>query len=145
MDHLVKSKEKIKSWGQPRLWSSGPFDKVEQVQRCCHLGTHLRRVGFFLLPTKILGPEHVTTLPIKGCDQWSYSPEAVLRANEISRDPEGSANKFPFPDTPSYERCLISALPWGGYAMHPQWTVNKQFCLSHQELPQGAWRKSWST
>lgn len=46
------------------------LDKVEWVQR-----PHLRRVGVSLFPTKITGQEHVTTLPTKGHDQWSCSPE----------------------------------------------------------------------
>jgi hypothetical protein len=37
--------------------------------------------------------------------------DRVLHADELSRDPEGLANKLPFQDIPSCKRYLISGPP----------------------------------
>ena len=55
-------------------------------------------------------------------------------------------NKLPIMGIPSSKRYLSLVHPEEVICTHfPWWTVNKQFgtkdCLSHQELPWGAWRK----
>ena len=66
--------------------------------------------------------------PTKGHDQWSRSPkQRSPLASEVSRGPEGLANKLPFLDIPFCKRYLISGLPWGsdnGPIFHNEQSIN---------------------
>ena len=74
-------------------------------------------------PTRIPGPEYGTTLPTKGHDNGIVAQNRVLHTNEVSKGPEGLANKLPFWDIPYCKRYIISGPPWGG-GMHPFSTMN---------------------
>jgi hypothetical protein len=75
------------------------LDKVERVQRPWHTGTHL-------LPARFLAWNTCHTPQVGHTTQ-----NRVLHANEVSRGPEGLANKLPFSDISSCKRYLISGLP----------------------------------